>query len=347
MAIIVIILPVQLMRGQDMTFSQMYESSMYLSPSFTGFTTGGRLGLNYRNQWPGAGNAYQFYGVLLDHYFDPFNSGVGLMFLRDDQGKGILVDDEVALLYSYEFTVAEDFYLRPGISFKLGQRRIDASKIWLPEDIDPGGVITPGHGAGLELASDRKSRFDAAASLMFYGNNFWVGAAFDHLVRSDISFTDLMTKQGMKTTIYGGYKFVYKQPLSNTDAQTITVAANYRHQDLFNQFEIGAYWYFNPIELGLWYRGLPMKANNELSNIDAIIPSLGFNMGNMRFGYSYDFTLSKLAGHSHGAHEVSLILRFNQNMTYTPSRKPVPCVEPILGYGFGGSKYKRKSRRIF
>jgi type IX secretion system PorP/SprF family membrane protein len=330
-----------------MAFSQMYESSMYLSPSFTGFTSGGRLGLNYRNQWPGAGRAYQFYGVSIDHYFAPFNSGVGFTFLRDDQGRGLLVDDELSFLYSYEFTVAEDLYLRPGIAFKYAQRRIDPSKVTLPEDIDPGGVITPGQGAGLDLESHHNSRFDAAASLMFYGNAFWVGAAFDHLVGSDISFTDLKTKIGLKSTIYGGYKFVYSEPRRHSDAKTITVAFNYRHQYDFNQFDFGAYWYFNPIEIGLWYRGLPVKLKDEITNVDAIIPSVGVNVGDIRIGYSYDLTLSGLAGYSKGSHEISLIYRFNQNMTYTPSRKPVPCTEPVLGYGFGGSKYKRKTRRIF
>ncbi len=330
-----------------MTFSQMYESSMYLSPSFTGFTNGGRLGLNYRNQWPGAGNTYQFYGVALDHYFEPFNSGVGFMFLRDDQGGGLLVNDEFSFLYSYEFTVAEELYLRPGISFKYAQRRIDPSKATLPEDIDPGGIITPGHGGGLDLETRSKGGFDAAASLMFYGNNFWIGAAFDHLVRNDIRFTDITTKNEIKSTVYGGYKFVYREPRRNEDAKTITVAFNYRKQFDFNQFDFGVYWFFNPVELGLWYRGLPVRTKNEISNIDAIIPSVGVNVGDIRIGYSYDLTLSKLAAYSHGAHEISLIYRFNQDMTYTPSRKPVPCREPVLGYGFGGSKYKRKTRRIF
>ena len=342
-----LVLPASLLRGQDMSFSQMYESSMYLSPSFTGFTTGSRLGLNYRNQWPGAGNAYQFYGVALDHYFERFNSGLGFMFLRDDQGKGLLVNDELSLLYSYEFSIAEDFFLRPGIAFKYAQRRIDPSKIYLPEDIDPGGVITPGQGGGLDLDSERNSRFDAAASLMFYGKSFWVGAAFDHLVRTNVGFTDLRTNIDMKTTIYGGYKYVYHEPRRNEDAKTISLAFNYRRQSGFNQLDFGVYWYFNPIELGLWYRGLPVKTNDELSNIDAIIPSIGVNVGTIRVGYSYDFTLSELAGYSKGSHEISLIYRFNQNITYTPSRKPIPCTEPVMGYGFGGSKYKRKTRRIF
>lgn len=336
------LLPFQSMKGQDLSFSQMYESSLYLSPSFAGLTNGSRLGLNYRNQWPGAGNVYSFYGFTVDHFFERFNSGLGLMFLRDDQGNGQLVSDDLSLLYSYEFTIADNLYVRPGIAFKYAQRRIDPTKIQFPDGT--GGL--PG-GADLDLENTRSGRFDASASAMIFSDVFWFGVAIDHLVSTDVGFTDLRSQIGMKTSVYGGYKFVYDQPRRNQDAKTITVAFSYRNQARYNQLDLGVYWYFNPIELGLWYRGLPLKVSDELTNNDAIIPSIGVNVSTLRIGYSYDFSVSALSGFSKGSHEISLIYRFNQNRTYTPSRKPVPCTEPILGYGFGGSKYKRKARRIF
>ncbi|GAO28143.1 type IX secretion system membrane protein PorP/SprF [Geofilum rubicundum] len=72
--------------GQDVSFSQVYSSPLYLSPSFAGFTSGGRLALNYRDQWPGVANTFRTYAFSYDEYLSGYNSGVGLLFLRDDQG---------------------------------------------------------------------------------------------------------------------------------------------------------------------------------------------------------------------------------------------------------------------
>ena len=48
--------------------------------------------------------------------------------------------------------------------------------------------------------------------------------------------------------------------------QSVTFAFNYRKQDEFNQLDLGAYWQYNPIELGLWYRGIPTSNKEQLSN---------------------------------------------------------------------------------
>ena len=39
-------------KTQDPQFPQFYSSPLYLAPSFAGATDGGRVILNYRDQWP-------------------------------------------------------------------------------------------------------------------------------------------------------------------------------------------------------------------------------------------------------------------------------------------------------
>jgi hypothetical protein len=107
------------------------------------------------------------------------------------------------------------------------------------------------------------------------------------------------------------------------------------------------------LEVGVWYRGLPLL-NNEVENKinqDAVVVSLSYRHGNVRFGYSYDITISGLGWRSAGAHELSLIYEFNQNFRIrNRGRRPaVPCQpssNPLIDQDNTG-KYRKKPKRIF
>lgn len=337
-------------QAQDQSFSQTYEAPLYLSPSFTGLTNGSRIGVNYRNQWPGIGSVYQNYAVSFDHFFDRFSSGLGLTWVCDNQGTGLLTDNEVGLNYAYEFSLNTNLFVRPGLAFKVGQRSVNRSKMVSYTDITADGMFIPG-GSSVDFERTRTSRIDAAASVMIYNDNFWVGVAFDHLMKPDVSFTDMRSELGIKSTLYCGYKFTYEDSYRGSEPKTVSVVLNYKNQYSFNQLEVGAFWYYNPIELGISYRGLFFNMAGELSSTDAIIPNLGVNIGPLRIGYSYDLTISELSAFGNGAHEVSLMYRIIPDDVKRRSykMKPVPCTEPIMGYSYSGSgKGKaRVSRRKY
>lgn len=331
-------------KGQDVSFSQMYATPMYLSPSFTGLTEGTRTSLTYRDQWPGIANTYRSYAISADHFFDEYSSGLGLMVLRDDNGGGLLVRQDITALYAYEFEVARDIFVRPGIAFSYKERNLNLIDAVFPSDqTTSGDNYTGGTGANSEY---NHKQFDAAASAMVYNDDFWFGFAMHNLVKSDIGVTDVATYNPIKTSLYGGYKYRYKDKMRRNDEQSITLAFNYRMQQDFNQLDFGAYWYVNPIELGLWYRGVPFASSDGLKNQDGLIFILGINVGPARFAYSYDWTLSELSGYSHGANELSLIYRFNKSSKSRKSRGAIPCSAPGID-GNSGSKYRRRSRTIF
>lgn len=336
-------------KAQDLSFSQTYQAPLYLSPSQAGFTNGTRFGLNYRNQWPGIGPVYQNYSAWADLFLDRFNSGLGVLWVCDNDGKGLLVDNDFRLLYSYDITITEDLYMRPGIAFEFGQRKLDRSKMISYTDITSDGKWVYG-GSSIEFESMRKNRFDAGASLMVYSESFGVTFAVDHMLEPDVSFTDTKDKIGFKWSIDGQYKFTYEPSYRGSEPKTVTVVANYKHQYSFNQLELGAYWYYYPIEIGASYRGLFFKVANEITNVDAVIPNIGinFNVQNrhaFRVGYSYDITISDLSSFGNGAHEVSIIYRLlPDDMRHRSYKmKPVPCSEPIMGYSYTGSGSKSRS----
>lgn len=320
---------------------------MYISPSFTGLTNGTRIGLNYRNQWPGIGNVFQNYAISVDNFFEDFNSGFGLMWQCDNEGKGLVVDHDVSLLYAYEFSIGSDIFIRPGLSFQFGQRKLDQSKMVSFTDITSDGHFTPG-GSSMEIERTRKSRIDAATGVMAYNDDFWAGVAFDHLIQPDASFTDVSQKIGLKTTVFAGYRFTYEPSYRGSEPKTVTLAMNYKHQYSYNQLELSAFWYYAPIEIGVSYRGLFFNVAEELSNRDAIIPTIGINVGPLRVGYSYDMSISDLSTFGNGAHEISCIYRIIPPNVKKRSykMKPVPCSEPIMGYSYNAKSSKKHAKRV-
>ncbi|MCQ2227331.1 MAG: PorP/SprF family type IX secretion system membrane protein [Bacteroidales bacterium] len=329
--------------AQDVSFSQTYQAPLYLSPSYTGLTNGSRFGLNYRNQWPGIGHVYQDYAFFFDHFFDQYHSGIGFQWVCDNMGKGLMLDNQMSILYSYEVAFSSDLFFRPGIAFEFGQRKIDQSKMITYTDIAADGRYHMG-GSSIEFDRTKKSRFDAAVSAMIYNDTYSFGVSIDHLLRPDASFTDTKDKIGTKVVVDGSYRIEYEPSYRGSEPKSITIAADFRHQYSFNQLELGLYWYFFPIEVGAMYRGLFFKVAGEKRNTDAIVPSLGVNIPVshrhvFRVGYSYDITISNLSSFGNGAHEVSLIYRLSPDDVARRGykMKPVPCSEPIMGYSYSGS----------
>ena len=78
--------------------------------------------------------------------------------------------------------------------------------------------------------------------------------------------------------------------------------------------DLGANIHYEPIILGLFYRGIPIvEIENNQINHDALILVFGFELDRFRFGYSYDFTISNLGSSAGGAHEFSLVYQFKIN----------------------------------
>jgi len=126
----------------------------------------------------------------------------------------------------------------------------------------------------------------------------------------------------IKYTFFGGAKLISKGKLLRPVDESVTVVFQYRMQGDYRQLDLGLYWYYSPLVLGLWYRGIPKT--NALAG-DAVSFLAGVKMYRFSFGYSYDFTISYLVNSTHGAHEFSMIYEF-----FTKKRKryhAIPCPE--------------------
>jgi type IX secretion system PorP/SprF family membrane protein len=309
--------------AQAPQFSQFYAAPLYLAPSFAGATDGSRLVMNYRNQWPQIPGAFVTYAVSFDHYFHNYRSGVGVLMFRDQAGTGRLASTTGGLVYSYNFQLNHKWTVRPGMQFLYAQRTVDfhrntfGDQIRLNETLPGTLAVNPTENIGY---------FDATSSIMAYSTTTWGGVALDNMMRPNQSMTQEVSRIPMKISIFGGYRYYYGSNYSQQIQESISLAFLYKHQGQFNQLDVGAYWSRNPISVGLMYRGIPFFNNHVkgMFNNDALVIMGGLSTKNMRIGYSYDFTISRLVNSTGGAHEISVIYQFNQGAP-TKKQGSIPC----------------------
>ncbi len=316
-------------KGQDPQFTQFYANPLYLAPSFAGATAGDRLSSVYRNQWPELNNVFVSYSFSYDHFFENFNSGVGVLVMRDVAGSGDMGLLNAGILYSYDIKVNKDFHLRPGVHFNYTQMGIDYYKLIWNDQLSSGGV----GGATIEQppTDAYKPDVDFAVSLIGYTDRAWGGFTVDHLLRPNYGLYNNEARWPIKYTIFGGYQIVKRGQLLNPVDETLSLAFYYMHQDIYNQVVLGLYWYKAPLMLGFWYRGIPFfrGGNGEYQKDprgDALAFLVGYKMNQLRVGYSYDFTISNLVSSTGGAHEVSITYEFKSTRKKQKARM-VPCPE--------------------
>lgn len=318
-------------RSQDIQFSQFYSAPLYLNPAFAGSAEVTRVGLNFRNQWPALDQSFYAFSVYADHFVPEKNSGIGLIVNGSRESLANLQNTDIGLIYSYRLRLGNYSYLHMGIQGSYGTRSaaFDEAILGTQLDIDR-GLVNPGGGSA--LPDDRQRSFgDLSAGILYLGKKTWLGFASHHLTQPNVSYLALdRDVLPIRYSLHGGYKFDLTSGsindfFNNTEqSRTFSLAFNYKSQGQYDQLDIGSELFFEPLILGLWYRGLPSW--NGLPNNEAIIAVLGFSFASgMDLGYSYDFTISKLGWrNSGGAHEISIRYTFVEQLWKRKVQRRLP-----------------------
>jgi len=306
--------------GQDIHFSQFFANKLFLAPSFAGATQQNRVISNYRNQWPGLPKAFVTYATSYDHNFQNFNSGMGLIAMRDVAGAGKYGTLQVGLCYSFDFLVNDEFHIRPGVGFSYIQRSIDFMKLVMGDQLTSGGTNPSSRDEF--PGKDNVGGVDATSSVIAYTKNLWGGITVDHLLQPNLSIMGGEERLPIKIDLYGGATLLRKGRLLRPIDETLSVAFKFTTQAKYKQLDLGLYWSKSPMIFGFWYRGIP-PFNSDRGDSFALLT--GIKLQNFTFGYSYDFTISNLIGHSSGSHEISLSYEFYH--TRKKKMASVPCPE--------------------
>jgi type IX secretion system PorP/SprF family membrane protein len=298
--------------AQDIQYSQYYANPIYLNPAFTGSTGMTRAGVNFRNQWPAMDATFIAYTAYFDHFEERINSGFGLIIQGAQESFTQTSLNEIGLVYSYRLKLSERSYIQAGAQGSLVARDALFDRVVLGTQLDiDTGLIIGEPGGAFEGDSQIRSA-DVHAGLLYYGEKAWFGVSAFHLLGPEISYlVDNSNKLPVKYSLHGGYRIDLapgdiNDYFNNTDQErSLALGFNYKKQGQFSQLDLGAEFFFEPLVLGMWYRGLPSKYS--LPNNESLVFLLGVNipMG-IDLGYSYDYPISKLGlSSSGGAHELS------------------------------------------
>ena len=285
--------------AQDPEFTQFYANPIYLNPAFAGTNICPRVNLNWRNQWPGVSGTFITYSASFDQHSEAIHGGLGLL-ITTDQAANSLQTTRVSGMYSYQLKISRKFSIRMGMEATFFQKNLDWSKLTFGDMIDPrrGFVLQTGD----QPRGGSTAGLDFSAGFLGFSESFYFGFAAHHLTQPNESLIKEQSKLPMKLTAHAGAMIPLAGAASQYQTEDAMISPNiiYRRQADFQQLNMGLYIKKGPLVGGVWYR-----------NRDAFIVLLGIQSDNLKIGYSYDVTISKLANATAGSHELSFQINFN------------------------------------
>lgn len=313
----------QMAYAQDPQFGHFYSNSIIYNPAFTGNVDLGRFAFSYRNQWPEVSGKFVSFAASYDHYLSNVNSGVGVQFMTDRAGSGGLTTNNVNFLYSYQIRLNRKVSMMTGIKGGIVTRKYDFEKFVFADQIARDGAP-----ASVETGfRDRVNYANFGTGVVLYHiEKYWAGLSLDHINQPNNSFGEEESTLPILYSAQAGYNIEVLSPLGGRSKSMVTLAALYKAQLKWDQLDLGVYYRTDPLLIGLWYRGLPFK-NNEgpRANVDALLMMVGLKVDRIAFAYSYDITISSLAGNTAGSHEISLILEYPKSKKRRSKFFRVPC----------------------
>jgi type IX secretion system PorP/SprF family membrane protein len=292
--------------AQDAEFSQFYANPLYLNPALTGAEICPRLVINYRNQWPGLDNNFVNYTASYDQYIDKLHGGAGILMNVDNIGEGLLRSSQVSLIYAYTLHAAEFLYFNMALQATFCQKYLNWELLQFEDQIDlqHGFTIQSGE-TPPDYTTLTFPDFDAGV-VFGWKDVLHGGMAFHHLTEPNMAFyVNNEDKLPLKLTGHLGANIYFRRGGETGFEPVFYVAPNilYQQQGNFHQLNAGIYVIRLPLVIGTWFR-------HNFENADAFIVLVGINYKNLKIGYSYDITLSKLKSLTGGAHEISVAWQF-------------------------------------
>ncbi len=317
--------------AQDPEFSQFYAAPLYLNPAMAGLHYCPRIIINFRDQWPGQGlnNVYITTAASYDQHFDGLSGGIGLFFMSDRAGGGILNTNTVNGIYSYQLRINRELTVKTGMQVTYAQRTVNWDKLIFEDQIDPKtGFVDinglPNPTAELPPGNTSASYVDFSTGSLIFNQNFFAGLSVKHLTRPNESIIgrDQVARIPIRYNFHGGA--VIKLDKSLKAKSELYPNIMYTFQSVFKQLDIGSYISRSSLFAGMWYRNF----THPRFSSDALILIFGFRKDILKVSYSYDLTISQLTPGSGGSHEIALALNFCDGENFLNTKKnarPIEC----------------------
>jgi len=287
-----------ILKAQDPHFSQFFASPLTLNPANTGNFNGLlRVAGNYRNQWPGFGNAYITSTAAVDGSFlqkklpEADRLSGGILLLTDQTGNGILKENHLALSLAYQKSLDQlgNHSITIGFQGGIGTYNFDQNKANFEDEISPSGFTIPS--TEILLTSDLGKQFlDMHAGILYKGNfndgtGIYLGGSVYHLGKPKLGFASTSYAIQNRINIHGGgFKEI---------GYFTTLHTSFQYQQHFNYKELVLGAAISHILVDNKKIYTEVYAGSWIRNGDALIPYLGLEWNNLRAGFSYDINYSR------------------------------------------------------
>lgn len=301
------------LKGQDIHFSQYYNSPLTLNAGFTGWYDGDfRVANTYRSQWSRLDPGYLSNAFSFDKQFSigtqQFSGG--FLFVYDRSGINYLKSARVGLsaAWNKQFDIHS---ITIGIQENFIFKSIDRSKITLPEQFNQNsGYFDPGMPFNESLLDDKRMYGDFNAGIGYQINLdrhiARVGFALFHLNKPKDTFFNTNNKLPWRKCISLSDAYLLN------DEYTLTGRLLFMEQVRANEWVPGVTATrklsienskFTEVSAGMYVR------TSAGSGTDAIIPVLGVKYDLFDVALSYDINISGLhtATSGRGGFEISVI----------------------------------------
>ena len=203
----------QLVFGQDPSFTQYYNNPLYLNPALCGATNAGRVVVGYRTQWPKATQIKtQFISA---DYFIPLKEnktafGLGITSMVDEAGQKLnLKTTNINIAGSIEKIIWNDMRIRGGVQYGYFTRRISNgdNNLEYEDQLQSGGNTDEDIG----FIDETHQYSDVSIGTVLSGRTFWLGMAGHHLNSPKQSITSSSYNSDQiylnkKWTFHGGWE---------------------------------------------------------------------------------------------------------------------------------------------
>ncbi len=283
--------------AQDYPLSQPYSNPFWMNPALTGNSDVPRISSFVRCQWPDLSGSYTTSMVGFDTKVDKVHGGLGAFVIYDRSGEGTLNEWSFNGSYSYIGKINDNLIVRGGTQLTLGNNHLNTDNLIFPDQINPQYGIVYNSNEPLPEDGFNKTYFDLSISTAADFKKFTFGVSCFHLNSPNVGFIseshltrrlagfvgyDLWLMKGEKPEGFRVSPLVY----CTTSPSGFSMLAGTNVS--YNWLYIGSYYRFSK------------------DNADAVAFSAGARLGKFQFGYSYDYTVSKLTNASGGSHEVFL-----------------------------------------
>jgi type IX secretion system PorP/SprF family membrane protein len=312
---IIIIFLVKNSIGQDLHFSQFFNSPLTTNPANTGFTTSSdyRIGAHFRNQWSSILAApYKTVSVFADaqvlrNQIENGWLGIGAFILSDEAGSGGLKSTKVYGSLAYHQMLGNNSLLSAGFNIGWANKRIDNSKLKFPDQFD-GKFFDNTLPTNVVLTNNNISYIDVQAGINYAyypTDDIYINAGYSmhHANRPQETFFEQDADKSKIPIRHIGF---LNAVIKINERVIMSPNAYYTNQAKASELVLGSIFNYNlsgsggdkQLIAGLYYRVG-----------DAVIPMIGFEIKNIRFTFSYDATTSSLKNFNNlrGAQEFNVI----------------------------------------